>query len=246
MLRAIKKMMPEPLKDWYRGMRYRLPILYRQLLRDDPSQAGEVSAVRKRLTPDFPRVVIDVGANDGYHLSNSYPFVRDGWKALLVEPHPEVFKRLSALHAKHPNAICEEVGCGARAATATFHLPKDPTGVGATACTDDNDKMRLARSDTRQVTIQIAPLTDLLDKHRFPADIGLLSVDAEGLDYDVLLGLDFARYRPRLIIMEEYTENASQFAARNEFLRRQGYQMVQAVGCNSLWASAPVKAPAGD
>ena len=36
------------------------------------------------------RLVVDVGANDGFLSSNSYNLVRWGWSAVLVEPNPEM------------------------------------------------------------------------------------------------------------------------------------------------------------
>lgn len=236
LIRQVKKLIPEPIKECYRTARWRIPLLFRRWFRDDPSQAGEISAVRQLIRPDWPRVLIDIGANDGFFLSNSYPFVRDGWKALLVEPHPRVFERLQRRHARHPNAILERVGCGARAGTAElFMAAADPSGIYATICDDDNAFIRRAKTGATRATIPVDTLTNLLDKHQFPQDITLLSVDTEGLDYDVLVGLDWKRYRPRIVIVEEYDLNPQKFAARNQLFADQNYVMHQRVGCNSLW-----------
>lgn len=237
-LTRVKKLVPEPMKRLYRKSRYHVPMAMRRWFRDDPSQAGEILLVRRLVGPDWPKALVDVGANDGYHLSNSYPFVRDGWKALLVEPHPTVFERLCATHAKHPMAICERVACGEKPGTAElFMSPNDLGGIGATICTDDNEFIRQAKADASRVTIIVETLTTLLDRHQFPSDFSLLTVDAEGLDYDVLAGLDWSRYRPRLVISEEYDLNQDKYAARNRLFEQQRYRQVQRIGCNSLWAA---------
>jgi hypothetical protein len=55
------------------------------------------------------------------------------------------------------------------------------------------------------------------------------------MDYEVLLGLDFTRYRPRLILTEEYPFNVAKHDAKYELLRDRGYQLKTVVNCNSLW-----------
>ena len=64
----------------------------------DTTHHGEFAALRRLMTPDFPRIVVDVGANDGFYGSNSFPFVARGWRSILVEPHPKVFAKLQKLH----------------------------------------------------------------------------------------------------------------------------------------------------
>ena len=63
----------------------------------DVSRSGEATWVYDRflrLPPreaaSFERLVVDVGANDGFLSSNSYNLVRWGWSAVLVEPNPEM------------------------------------------------------------------------------------------------------------------------------------------------------------
>lgn len=238
LIHRAKRLVPEPIKRVYRASRYHVPLALRRWFRDDPSQAGEITLVRRLIGSDWPKALVDVGANDGYYLSNSYPFVRDGWKALLVEPHPIVFERLQQTHARHSSAICERVACGAKPGTAElFMSPTDPGGIGATLCDDDNEFVRSAKTGAQRVPITVETLTALLDRCQFPSDFTLLTVDAEGLDYDVLCGLDWTRYRPRLIITEEYDLNPEKYAARNRLLERERYRMEQPIGCNSLWAA---------
>jgi len=63
----------------------------------DATHRGEFAAMRRLMTPDFPRVVVDVGANDGFYGSNSFLFVARGWRAILIEPHLKVFTQSAML-----------------------------------------------------------------------------------------------------------------------------------------------------
>ncbi len=89
------------------------------------------------------------------------------------------------------------------------------------------------------MTVKVRTLTSLLEEHDSPADFSLLLVDAEGVDYEVLAGLDFDRYRPRVIVTEEDPGDAEQHAAKYELLRERGYVLYTVVAdVNSIWVAA--------
>jgi len=75
----------------------------RYFLWSDTTWHGEFSALRPLLQglPEEQRVVVDVGANDGFYSSNSYPFVKRGWRAILVEPHPGAFAQADEAKFEH-------------------------------------------------------------------------------------------------------------------------------------------------
>ena len=53
----------------------------------------------------------------------------------------------------------------------------------------------------------VRTLDEILTEARAPSPIDLLSVDVEGHELDVLRGFDFARWRPRLILLEDHVGN---------------------------------------
>ena len=56
----------------------------------DVSGAGEASFIYRKILSsgqkDYHKLVVDIGANDGYLSSNSFNFIQWGWDAILVEP----------------------------------------------------------------------------------------------------------------------------------------------------------------
>jgi FkbM family methyltransferase len=57
-------------------------------------------------------------------------------------------------------------------------------------------------AETYQVRVPARTLTAVLDEAAPGREIDLLSLDVEGMEADVLRGLDFARYAPRFICVE--------------------------------------------
>src|SRR5687768_5951564 len=53
--------------------------------------------------------VLDLGANDGITLSNSYAILSLGASGDLVEPSPTVFPKLNDLYKNNPNVKCHNV-----------------------------------------------------------------------------------------------------------------------------------------
>lgn len=50
--------------------------------------------------------LLDIGANDGKTFSNSLALIERGWEADLVEPNPEAYKKLEALHKGNEKVTC--------------------------------------------------------------------------------------------------------------------------------------------
>ena len=180
--------------------------------------------------------LVDVGAHDGRSLSNSRPFILRNWHALLLEPLPRVYNQLCHEHRNHPKAICLNIAASDQSGEEPLFLGKDgDIGMTSTLCRDANDWFDVNRSD-ESILVEIDTLTNILATHDRPADFGLLLIDAEGMDYEVLSGLDFSRYRPTVIVTEEYRSNPEKHAAKYQLLSNNGYILhVSLNGINTIW-----------
>ena len=195
----------------------------------DTTHRGEFAALRRLMPPDFPRSVVDVGANDGFYGSNSFPFVARDWRALLIEPHPQVFAQLQKLHRSRREVKCLNIACSGEQGTLPLFLGKDPS---TSTLSNDPALLESRTHDTIQVAVE--RLSDVLAAENFPPDFGLLSIDAEGMDLEVLQGLDFSHWRPRMIITEDYMPK---FADKSALLTSSGYQLQLQIAGNSIWST---------
>ena len=202
----------------------------------DTSQAGEVALLRSLLPQNGPRILVDVGAHDGAFLSNSLPFIQEGWEAVLIEPHPALFAKLAERHSGNHRVRCLQKACGDAPGRLPLYVSKDAHLSMSTLCTDDTPWFREHRG-TEIIEVEVEALTDILAAQHVPNNFPLLLIDAEGMDYEVLLGLDPERFRPHVILTEEYEGNAEKHRAKYELLSRRGYRLHAKVGCNTVWVA---------
>jgi FkbM family methyltransferase len=192
----------------------------------DVSQHGEASVLAALVEDDWPPYLVDVGAHDGHSLSNSFPFLERGWSGVLVEPLPAAFERLAALHAGREDVRCVQAACGEEPGRMPFAVGGD----GPLPMTS-----RLGGGGG-ELEVEVRTLTSVLAEAGTPSDFSLLLVDAEGADGSVLAGLDFDRYRPRVVVTEDDVAAAEAHAAKEALLHERGYALYTVVAAtNSIW-----------
>ena len=88
------------------------------------------------------------------------------------------------------------------------------------------------RRTNESITVQVVRLQDLLAEHHVSKDFAVLSVDTEGMDYEVLQGLNLSIFRPKVIITEDY---APKDMAKYKMLEEAGYLLLRKCNANSVW-----------
>ena len=207
--------------------------LVKYVLWRDTTHHGEFRVMNRLAGEDCPRNFIDVGANDGFYGSNSFPYVARGWHSLLIEPHPFAFESLRARHARRPHATCLNCACGA----AQGRLPLWTAGDKTTLATLDPDHHPHFTGKERQShVVEIRRLGELLVEHKWQGQLGILSIDTEGWDLEVLKGLDLGKWRPRLIITEDSRRGDQQ--EKEAYLATHDYSCQHRIGANAFWVAA--------
>lgn len=209
----------------------------RQLLkfwfRRDTTFRGEFSAIWQALPTDAPKIVVDVGANDGFYGSNSYPFIARGWRALLIEPDPRAFEALERRFGSHPNVCCRQLACGAEPASLPLSLGHDPTHSSLNTGGPGDPQTPGSQSGS-VVVVNVETLAAVLAAQNITGRYGVLSIDTEGHDFHVLRGAGLDQYRPDVIFTETFGPDES---AKRDLLRSSGYQLRAEVDTNSLWTA---------
>ena len=178
--------------------------------------------------------LINIGAMDGVMFDDliGYSTMYD-YKGLYVEPIPYLFDRLKNNLAKEGN-LFENCAISDRDGHVTMlTIPSDvidndlvhPCFRGMSAIWppknglgSEGDKETVEKYATK-VKVKSMTLENLLKKHKIK-DFDILSVDAEGHDYEIFKQINFKKYRPKLIRIEWNTlskENQKKIIEKYEF-----------------------------
>jgi FkbM family methyltransferase len=151
---------------------------------------------------------VEAGANDGVNQSNTLLFERHlGWRGILVEPVPELFRQCQinrpkarCVHAAlvaddDPRDQVEMWSCGLMSfVEGSFRSPQEAE--------DHLSNSRLMNQPVpERVSVSARTLSSILDEAKV-RQVDLLSLDVEGFEAQALGGIDFARHRPRYILVE--------------------------------------------
>ena len=168
-------------------------------------------------------IYIDVGAGHPIADNVSFWFYERGWQGVVVEPQAE----LAALyHRLRPRDIVVRGLIGRQCGEIDFHVVDRLHGL-STTLEGVAQKARAFGVDYQTVRRPVTTLAELCETHEL-GSIDFLKIDVEGAEQDVLLGGDWKRFRPKVVIAEAVTPMASEPAWQEwePFLLDQGYRFV--------------------
>lgn len=137
---------------------------------------------------------VDIGANDGETLSNTYILEKSyQWNGICSEPMPKAFDKLRKCRNVYcdNNAVFSESGLSLK-----FSLARLLSGL-----TDYIDCHKEVKNN-EQIIVNTITLQDLLNKYNAPNIIHYLSLDTEGSEYEILKSVNFSEYKFLYINLE--------------------------------------------
>jgi len=169
----------------------------------DYSQNGEQKIILDYFK-DFKGTLLDIGANDGETLSNSRALMLAGWNGVLVEPSRTAIDKLCKLYEKGTSAFIVPFGIANHLGKSKFfdsgtHLKKGDTSLLSTC--KESELKRWEGSDNHFTETEIDCITykDLVDLYESD-EFDFITIDAEGLDYDILIQIDLSK--TKMLIVE--------------------------------------------
>jgi FkbM family methyltransferase len=169
---------------------------------------------------------VDVGANDPHVGSQSFALEQAGWQGVLIEPQPDLAAKLRENRAARVfAAACSSPGNAGKT------MPLYLAGMLSSL---DSGLVVTGMRPHGAVEVPIRTLDDMLTEAAAPAPIDFLSIDIEGHEIEAFAGFDFARWRPRLILMEDHITSL----AKHRLLLRSGYRLIRRTGLNGWYVPA--------
>jgi FkbM family methyltransferase len=167
---------------------------------------------------------VEVGANEPLSVCSQSLHLEEklNWQCVLIEPNPSLAEK--ALKLRPKAKVCAVAcTCPANIGTMILNVPLDENNqqvTGHASLEINADEHNYQHHST--IEVKADTLTNLLQAQGI-LKIDFLSIDVEGAEMDVLLGLDFGVYQPQLILLED----KHLYLKKHFFLKRQGYKLVR-------------------
>ena len=176
---------------------------------------------------------VELGANNGISYSNSLYFERyRGWDGVLIEPVPGRYKELIKNRASSnyfSNAACVGFSFDGELIQLEYSdLMTTTLGIDsdlADPIQHAKDGSKFWGGDSYKFSAPAQTLNAILDLAKAPAKIDFLSLDVEGVEIEVLRGIDHAKYRFTVICIESRS-----FEVLNKYLESLGYRYFMTLG----------------
>jgi FkbM family methyltransferase len=164
------------------------------------SQFGEDLIVRSALTlikGGGPFKYIDIGANDPYRLSNTALLYNEGSSGVLIEPNPNIVKKIKSMRGNRDVIL----NCGVDFTDKTeaeFYLIEPDVLSTFSKKEAENYKLN-GYIVTKVIKVKLRNINDILKE---VGEVDFLSLDVEGLDFEILKSINWDMYRPTCICVE--------------------------------------------
>ena len=140
---------------------------------------------------------VDVGGGHPVADNVSFHFYLKGWRGLVVEPQVQ----LANLYAHvRPRDLAVSCLAGSAEGEIDFHVVDKLHGFSTTVREHAAGASQFGAS-YQTIRKRVRPLRTLIDEAGLGA-IDFLKIDVEGAEQDVLAGMDLARQRPRILLIE--------------------------------------------
>lgn len=175
---------------------------------------------------DYKGFYIDIGAHHPFRFSNTAFFYKKGWRGINIEPTPHLFKSFLKYRKKDIN-LNLGIGKGEKMTFYVFNEGALNTFDQELAKSRDNDPSNNYKI-VRTIEIQTKTITEIFEKFINPDQkIDFLTIDVEGLDFDVLKTNDWTKYIPKFILIEcDLSISEIHKDPIFNYLSEKGYEMV--------------------
>lgn len=190
------------------------------------SQEGEDMILSRIFEGKKNGFYIDVGAHHPKRFSNTYFFYKQGWRGINIDAMPNSMRLFNKIR---PRDINLEIAISSESKKLTYYEFNEPALNGfSEELSRDRDGLRNYKI-INQLEITTHRLDDVLKnlKNEIPTEIDFLSIDVEGLDFEVLQSLNFNVYKPRVILIEILTSNLEDIAKHEiaDYLKKFNYEV---------------------
>lgn len=169
---------------------------------------------------------VDVGAHHPLRFSNTQIFYDMGWRGINIDPMPGSMKQFETTRKRDINL---EVGIGLKRASAEYYVFNEPALNGFSKKISIERHVNTAEYEIiKTLMIDVFPLSTILGKYLSSGQcIDFMTIDVEGLDFDVLKSNDWNKYRPRILLVEIFVNDLESLTNSeiSNYMSENGYEI---------------------
>jgi len=176
---------------------------------------------------------VDVGCYHPSKFSNTCFLYKRGWRGINIDMDAI---KIKCFNLARPDDTNVNVAVSDKQAVVTVYN-FSRYGLGSTI--DPDVAKNTPMPVYSKTDIETKPLTDIIDATAFKdRQIDLLTIDAEGHDFNVIRSLDMARYQPKILLTETHLTDLHQILElpMHRYLEEHGYQLLNWVGFTLIYA----------
>lgn len=189
------------------------------------SQEGEDMILRRLFGEQTRGFYVDVGAHHPSRYSNTYYFYKQGWRGINIDAMPGSMRLFRKLR---PRDINLEIAISDSNHVLTYYMFNDPAANSFSKGLSEKRHRKEKYRIIDEIEIVPSPLSEALDTY-LPenVEIDFLSVDVEGMDFQVLKSNNWIKYKPKVILTESLSFSLSELSTSEiyEFLINKGYRL---------------------
>jgi FkbM family methyltransferase len=166
------------------------------------SQEGEDMILRRIFENRANGFYVDVGAHHPKRFSNTYFFYKKGWKGINIDCNPGSMRLFQLFRKKDINL---ELAISNKFEQLKYHSYIEPAINTFTPSIWDknNNHILLKTMEIETVTLEFV-LSRFLKEG---TAIDFISIDVEGMDFKVLKSNNWSKFRPKIVLVEDTTNN---------------------------------------
>ena len=189
------------------------------------SQEGEDMILRRLFEKQKTGFYVDVGAHHPKRFSNTYFFYKLGWRGINVDAMPG---SMIAFNRMRPRDINIEKPVSNKKQLLTYYAFNEPAlnGFSKELSEERDGKGSYFVKFTKD--IETSTLEEILDNNLPKVQsIDFLSIDVEGLDFNVLKSTNLEKYHPKVILVEILNSSLVDIQVNEiyKFLTDAGYEL---------------------
>jgi len=190
------------------------------------SQEGEDMILERFFEGKEKGFFVDIGAHHPLRFSNTYHFYKKGWRGINIDATPG---SMAAFKNVRPEDTNIEVGISINEGFLTYHLFNEPA---LNTFSEERVKHLLEATPYKlveKVKVQTKTLSQILDEYASTvSQIDFMTIDVEGLDFEILQTNNWKKYSPTFILIEDLNGSLENISSSKlyTYLHPFGYEVV--------------------